>query len=180
MKCVRCGSAISDGAKFCSRCGCQCDGNASMASSSRKPRKSRLVAGLVGVCAAGLTVVAVLFFGMTGSETATVAENSDGAYQAPPAEDVLSDEDCESSNVEGRATDDSPVAATVNGVEIPESTIADYVAQFRLDSDLIEDAAWVSWMQDNEWDPEIVRSEAEIVRADMPEGLPYDIEMPDM
>lgn len=89
MKCVRCGSGISDGAKFCSRCGCQCDGNASMASSSRKPRKSRLVAGLVGVCAAGLTVVAVLFFGMTGSETATVAENSDGAYQAPPAEDDL-------------------------------------------------------------------------------------------
>lgn len=25
-----------------------------------------------------------------------------------------------------------------------------------------------------------LRSEAEIVRADMPEGLPYDIEMPDM
>lgn len=72
----------------------------------------------------------------------------------------MSDEDGESSNVEGGATDDSPVAATINGVEIPESTIADYVAQFRLDSDLIEDAAWVSWLQDNEWDPEIVRSEA--------------------
>ena len=28
-----------------------------------------------------------------------------------------------------------------------------------MDSDLIEDAAWVSWMQYNEWDPEIVRSE---------------------
>ncbi len=159
MKCVRCGGAISDGAKFCPRCGCQCDSNASMASSSRKPHKSRLVAGLAGVCAAGLVVIAVLFFEMAESGTATVAENSDGAYQAVPTEDVLSDEDGESPNVDSGATDDSPVAATVNGVEIRESVITDYVTQFRLDSDLIEDAAWVSWMQYNEWDPEIVRSE---------------------
>ncbi len=159
MKCNRCGNTISDGAKFCPRCGCQCDSNASMTSSSHKPRKSRLIAGLVGVCAAGLAVVAVLFFGMTGPETPTVAENSDSAYQAAPTEDVLSGEDGESPNVEGEATDDSPVAATVNGVEIRESSITDYVAQFRLDNDLIEDAAWVSWLQDNEWDPEIARSE---------------------
>ena len=51
------------------------------------------------------------------------------------------------------------VAATVNGQEIMEQTVTDYVAQFRTDSGLESDEEWGKWMVANGYTPETVRQE---------------------
>ena len=51
------------------------------------------------------------------------------------------------------------VAATVNGQDIMEQTVTDYVAQFRADSGLESDEAWGEWMVTNNYTPETVREE---------------------
>lgn len=51
------------------------------------------------------------------------------------------------------------VAATVNGQNIMEQTVTDYVAQFRADSGLESDEAWGEWMVANNYTPETVREE---------------------
>ncbi|MEY8459634.1 peptidylprolyl isomerase [Eggerthellaceae bacterium 24-137] len=51
------------------------------------------------------------------------------------------------------------VAATVNGQDIMEQTVTDYVAQFRTDSGLESDDAWGEWMVSNNYTPETVREE---------------------
>lgn len=51
------------------------------------------------------------------------------------------------------------VAATVNGQEIMEQTVTDYVAQFRTDSGLESDEEWGKWMVANGYTPEAVRQE---------------------
>ena len=51
------------------------------------------------------------------------------------------------------------VAATVNGQDIMEQTITDYVAQFRADNGYESDEAWGEWMVANNYTPETVREE---------------------
>lgn len=54
----------------------------------------------------------------------------------------------------------SQVAATVNGENIDESTIDEYIANFRKTNGLDDDQAWAQWMVDNGRDAESVRSDA--------------------
>lgn len=49
------------------------------------------------------------------------------------------------------------VAATVNGTEISEDTITNYIESFRASSDLTDDDSWGQWMADNDMTPESVR-----------------------
>lgn len=49
------------------------------------------------------------------------------------------------------------VAASVNGTDIAENTITDYVAGFRASSDLADDEAWAQWMAENGMTAEDVR-----------------------
>ncbi len=51
------------------------------------------------------------------------------------------------------------VAATVNGQDIMEQTVTDYVATFRADNGLDSDEAWGDWMVSNNYTPETVREE---------------------
>lgn len=51
------------------------------------------------------------------------------------------------------------VAATVNGQQIMEQTVTDYVADFRASSGLDTDEAWGEWMVANGYTPETVREE---------------------
>lgn len=51
------------------------------------------------------------------------------------------------------------VAATVNGQDIMEQTVTDYVADFRASSGLDTDEAWGEWMVANGYTPETVREE---------------------
>lgn len=53
-----------------------------------------------------------------------------------------------------------PVAAVVNGENIEESTITDYVQKFRETNGLEDDAAWAQWMVDNGRDAASVREDA--------------------
>lgn len=52
------------------------------------------------------------------------------------------------------------VAATVNGENIEESTITEYVQSFRASNNLEDDEAWAQWMVDNGRDAESVRQDA--------------------
>lgn len=49
------------------------------------------------------------------------------------------------------------VAATVNGTNIAENTVTDYITEFRNSSDLTDDAAWSDWMAENGMTAEDVR-----------------------
>ncbi|MEC4273016.1 peptidylprolyl isomerase [Adlercreutzia sp. R25] len=51
------------------------------------------------------------------------------------------------------------VAATVNGQQIMEQTITDYIADFRTNTSLETDEAWGEWMVTNGYTPESVRDE---------------------
>lgn len=51
------------------------------------------------------------------------------------------------------------VAATVNGQDIMEQTVTDYIADFRASSSLETDEAWGQWMVSNGYTPESVREE---------------------
>lgn len=51
------------------------------------------------------------------------------------------------------------VAATVNGQEIMEQTVTDYVADFRANTSLETDEAWGEWMVANGYTPQSVREE---------------------
>ena len=51
------------------------------------------------------------------------------------------------------------VAATVNGVEIKEQTITDYIEDFREVQDLTEDDTWGAWMAQFGYTPETVREQ---------------------
>lgn len=52
------------------------------------------------------------------------------------------------------------VAATVNGENIEEQTVTEYVQNFRKANALEEDQAWAQWMVDNGRDAESVRTDA--------------------
>ena len=51
------------------------------------------------------------------------------------------------------------VAATVNGVEIKEQTITDYIQDFREVQNLSEDDTWAAWMAQYGYTPETVREQ---------------------
>ena len=51
------------------------------------------------------------------------------------------------------------VAATVNGVEIQEQTVTDYIQEFRDSQGLTEDDAWGTWMATYSMDPAGVREQ---------------------
>lgn len=51
------------------------------------------------------------------------------------------------------------VAATVNGTEISEDTITNYIESYRASSDLTDDDSWGQWMADNDRTPESLRSQ---------------------
>lgn len=51
------------------------------------------------------------------------------------------------------------VAATVNGQDIMEQTVTDYVADFRKSASLETDEAWGQWLVSNGYTPETVRQE---------------------
>ncbi len=51
------------------------------------------------------------------------------------------------------------VAATVNGQQIMEQTVTDYIADFRANTSLETDEAWGEWMVTNGYTPETVREE---------------------
>ena len=51
------------------------------------------------------------------------------------------------------------VAATVNGVEIGENAVTDYIAAFRTNSGLEDDAAWAQWLVDNDYTIKQIRSD---------------------
>ena len=59
----------------------------------------------------------------------------------------------------GNGAGGGAVAATVNGQDIMEQTITDYVANFRTSSSLESDEAWGEWMVANGYTPESVREE---------------------
>ncbi len=50
-------------------------------------------------------------------------------------------------------------AATVNGVDIPESTITEYIESYRTSASLTDEDSWGQWMADNDMTPETVREE---------------------
>lgn len=56
-------------------------------------------------------------------------------------------------------TDGGAVAATVNGQDIMEQTVTDYVADFRKSASLETDEAWGEWLVANGYTPETVRQE---------------------
>ena len=51
------------------------------------------------------------------------------------------------------------VAATVNGVEIGENAVTDYIAAFRVNGGLEDDAAWAQWLVDNDYTVEDIRAD---------------------
>ena len=51
------------------------------------------------------------------------------------------------------------VAATVNGVEIQEQAVTDYIQEFRDSQGLTEDDAWGTWMATSDMDPASVRED---------------------
>lgn len=51
------------------------------------------------------------------------------------------------------------VAATVNGVEIGENAVTDYIAAFRTNSGLEDDAAWAQWLVDNDYTIKQIRAD---------------------
>ena len=59
----------------------------------------------------------------------------------------------------GNGAGGGAVAATVNGQEIMEQTVTDYIANFRTSSSLESDEAWGEWMVANGYTPESVREE---------------------
>lgn len=59
----------------------------------------------------------------------------------------------------GNGAGGGAVAATVNGQDIMEQTITDYIANFRTSSSLESDEAWGEWMVANGYTPESVREE---------------------
>lgn len=59
----------------------------------------------------------------------------------------------------GQTTLEAGVAASVNGQQIMEQTITDYIADFRAASGLESDEAWGQWMADNGYTPETVRQQ---------------------
>lgn len=59
----------------------------------------------------------------------------------------------------GNGVGGGAVAATVNGQDIMEQTITDYIANFRTSSSLESDEAWGEWMVANGYTPESVREE---------------------
>lgn len=61
-------------------------------------------------------------------------------------------------------TSDTPtytggVAATVNGVEIPEDKVTQAIQDIRAQMSLTEEDAWGQWLADNDYTPELVREE---------------------
>ena len=59
----------------------------------------------------------------------------------------------------GNGAGGGAVAATVNGQDIMEQTVTDYIANFRTSSSLESDEAWGEWMVANGYTPESVREE---------------------
>ena len=59
----------------------------------------------------------------------------------------------------GKGAGGGAVAGTVNGQDIMEQTITDYIANFRTSSSLESDEAWGEWMVANGYTPESVREE---------------------
>lgn len=59
----------------------------------------------------------------------------------------------------GNGNGGGAVAATVNGQDIMEQTVTDYVANFRQSSSLETDEAWGQWLVSNGYTPETVRQE---------------------
>lgn len=51
------------------------------------------------------------------------------------------------------------VAATVNGIEISEQTVTDYIQNFRTSQNLTDDDSWGKWMAQYSLDPSSVRDE---------------------
>ena len=51
------------------------------------------------------------------------------------------------------------VAATVNGVEIPEDKVTQAIQDIRAQMSLTEEDAWGQWLADNDYTPESVREE---------------------
>ncbi|NHM13293.1 peptidylprolyl isomerase [Xiamenia xianingshaonis] len=77
-----------------------------------------------------------------------VACSSDGGSEPAP------------DGVDNAVTDTSEgVAATVNGTEIGEKAVTDYIADFRASASLEDDAAWAEWMTSNSYTPESVRED---------------------
>lgn len=60
----------------------------------------------------------------------------------------------------GCSSSQSQVAATVNGENIDEQTITDYVQDFRKTNDLEDDTKWAQWLVDNNLTADTVRSDA--------------------
>lgn len=59
----------------------------------------------------------------------------------------------------GDGASSGAVAATVNGQDIMEQTVTDYVADFRQSASLESDEAWGQWLVANSYTPESVREE---------------------
>ena len=59
----------------------------------------------------------------------------------------------------GNGNGGGAVAATVNGQDVMEQTITDYVANFRQSNSLETDEAWGQWLVANGYTPETVRQE---------------------
>lgn len=51
------------------------------------------------------------------------------------------------------------VAATVNGTEIGENAVSDYIVNFRSVSGLEDDAAWAQWLVDNDYTAKDIRAQ---------------------
>ncbi len=51
------------------------------------------------------------------------------------------------------------VAATVNGTELGEKAITQYIENFRESNSMTDDTTWAQWMVDNDLDPAAVREE---------------------
>ena len=97
--------------------------------------------------AAALAAAALMSVGMSGCQSEPPSIAKANSNTTKPAAGT------EKQTVDG-------VAATVDGIEITEQEVSDYVAQYRLYSNAEEDSAWATLLDESSMTPQTVRESA--------------------
>lgn len=108
----------------------------------------------------GILALSVAMGGtMVACSNSEPASTDDTTEQTTEVATDESSEDAENKEENKEEAATGEVAATVNGEEITEDTVTEYVANFRESQGLQDDASWAAWMSENMYTPETVRQD---------------------
>lgn len=125
------------------------------------PKSTGAIIGIIAVALVVLVAISAIGGNIAAAIMGPAEANSEEGPVAAQENTVAQGEAAQGEAAEDAVAqvDGNAVAAVVNGQSIPELTITNYIADFRADMGLEDDAAWGEWMAMYGYTPETVRQE---------------------